>query len=105
MANSRQYWQWKYRDRFRQCIIIVTGEPHFASTTANNCHRIISLRAVGDNCQLANNRRNGFVSLQERWIQSHLEMVMPRIVANYLIKIRDRKSTRLNSSHVKISYA
>src|SRR5699024_11932980 len=47
----------------------------------------------------------GIFSLFQPRCSSNFCILKPELITEFMISLRDRKSTRLNSSHVSISYA
>src|SRR5690606_41236917 len=84
--------------RFYQCYADHQHLHSFPTRRSSDLEAIIKIKAI-----LKNSIKNKVNLLAERVYFSQNET--DERTSNHLLSIQDRKSTRLNSSHVKISYA
>src|SRR5690606_40456913 len=87
---------------FPYTTLFRSGRPHELLEVGGDLGR------VGDEVHRAEQRRRDLAELVDLPSRAHAACValeVARDVADRGREVRDRKSTRLNSSHVKISYA
>src|SRR3989442_4342017 len=95
---SEEYWQrteWNVRDS-DGTLVLTRGAP-----TEGTAYTIEVARKLGKPCQVLDLTDASNESAVKDWTDEHKVRVFN--VAGPRVRTRDRKSTRLNSSHVRIS--